>query len=260
MAVQSTNDDGAQSDESEVAVLGVDDSIDALNTEDMFLGQVRDVQDYGVFVAFTPQEMSDVSGLAHKSNLPPLTKPRDFNVGSRVVVGVDALTHEGPQLVLAYGDDVNPEDLEIPDERPAMPPNPDPHKCGSGGGSAHAVDERLSSTNATATDGAGVASADAAENADAPTAAHEIAELTDELWALREEIEELKDAQTDAADNTGPVLNGASFAEDPLKDTALDLLRLAETDAAADTVSKEQLKGGTVRYTVTVSSGSEESQ
>lgn len=269
MADDNTND-GAH-DGSDVKILDPTDSERKLERGELYLGQVRDVREYGVFVAFTPQEMSDVSGLAHETNLPELTKPRDFSVAEHVVVRIDAITDDGPQLVLEYGEAVNPNEQPVPKEYPAMSENPDPSKAGT---EPHAVDkqiqrvQRKTAADAARADGAGQAvsesgDADAPADAeqphdaaDAPTTA-ELGEVVDELWDIRGELESLKEAHDgDDTDGTPVPDNGASFAENPLKDTALDLLRLAETgEMEAETVRKEKTADGGVRFEVAFAAG-----
>lgn len=78
-------------------ILPVDATADDLERDTLYLGAVNNVKPYGVFVALTPETGTDVSALAHASNLPPLSQPLDYSEGERVAV----------EVVDGHGDDAD---------------------------------------------------------------------------------------------------------------------------------------------------------
>lgn len=254
MASTNPKSDGAHSeDESRSdgpAVLAPDDEADDMELDESYLGRVTEITAYGVFVGLTNPNRSDLTGLAHESNLPPLTKPADFEVGELAVVNADAMTNDGPELRMAYSESVNPDGEQIPDADPTT--NPD------GGGGIDAIDravgevvdeiDRAVGEVSERPDGEGLGEVDVPADSEAIDSINaRIGAMDDAIWELHDEIADLR------TDRSGePGTDVGSFAASPVKDAAVELLHLADRGHAADTVVKEKLRDGRIRFEVTL--------
>lgn len=95
--------------DTDVIVLDANAKASELKTGEKYLAQVNNIEDFGVFVSLTPgrPDGTDVSGLVHESNLPPLAQPHEFEVGDRCVVEVEKFKDDGDlAFVMEYAEDV----------------------------------------------------------------------------------------------------------------------------------------------------------
>lgn len=92
---------------------------DDLDEGTTYVGSVTGTEPYGVFVALTPRNGTDLTGLAHESDLPPLTEPREFDLGERVAVEFLGTREDGDvEFAIAYGESSGSAAGPIPDTHP----------------------------------------------------------------------------------------------------------------------------------------------
>lgn len=89
-----------------------------------YSGWVQSVTDYGVFVDLTPREGSDIAGLMHKSELPPLCGLDDFAPGEPVIVELSK--RDGEKVALRGIDAPKVDTSPTGDVTPAPDPEPSP--------------------------------------------------------------------------------------------------------------------------------------
>lgn len=72
--------------ENDPVQLDNDATKDDIEHGEYYIGEVNNVEEYGVFINVTPKDATDVNGLVHKTNIPFHRSPSDYTVGERVVV------------------------------------------------------------------------------------------------------------------------------------------------------------------------------
>lgn len=70
-------------------------SRDKVQHNELYVSRVNNIKEYGVFVTLTPNSKRDVTGLVHRTNLPPLVSKTDLSPGDTVIVQLDERKQNG---------------------------------------------------------------------------------------------------------------------------------------------------------------------
>lgn len=106
----------------EPTVAEADATAEDLVEGELYVGKVTGTESYGVFVALTPHNGSDLCGLIHSSRLPALSKAREFEVGEMIVVEFCEINDDGNvDLKAKYSESSGSATGPIPDVDPTDP-------------------------------------------------------------------------------------------------------------------------------------------
>lgn len=227
---------------SDVHVLSPNAGVQALKQGEKYLAEVNNTKQFGVFVSLTPQKTTDLTGLVHESELPPLTKPRDYAVGERCVVSVlEATNPEKLSFSLLYSENQGQIDGPIPDVNVTDPSRE------NGVDSVH-VDARDAQRDEQSTDSPETAPA----MADGDEIVDRIDTLENAVGKLTSAVTALTDRDENDDHDGAMGISATERITSPTLNVADSLVEMYDEGFTAESVERSQ-DGEQVEFTVTLS-------